>query len=324
LSGAVQLVDSDDVIVSIRKGAFWTVETAPLDVGPAFRTKCLDISNTVVLTSGTLFLDGGLDHLCDLLSTGGYAGTAQVSGPFDLAKQLVGFVCSDVTKTQDEQDGTHLQFLARSINLMSIATHGRTLVLFSNYAQMKEVASLCAPVLERHGIRALTQNGTSEREIALFRADTHSVLFGVRRFWSGVDFPGETLSQLIITTLGQQPPSSPEIAARKRRAYRAGDGAVREFWQFYSNLTRHALVQAFGRPIRSMTDIGTIVLLDDRPVRKHSKRCLLGQSWDWHAFEPTHDGYIEVVRSSLAHLGLSPELASRGLAIPQMTADLLE
>ena len=42
------------------------------------------------------------------------------------------------------------------------------------------------------------QDGPSYTEIELFRTIEHSVLFGVNRFWRGVDFPGYTCSQVIV------------------------------------------------------------------------------------------------------------------------------
>jgi ATP-dependent DNA helicase DinG len=47
-----------------------------------------------------------------------------------------------------------------------------------------------------------------------FKADRHSVLFGLDSFWQGVDVRGEALRNVIITRLPFAVPDEPVVAAR--------------------------------------------------------------------------------------------------------------
>lgn len=47
-----------------------------------------------------------------------------------------------------------------------------------------------------------------------FRKDVDSVLFGTDSFWTGVDVPGESLSNVIVTRLPFEVPDHPLVESR--------------------------------------------------------------------------------------------------------------
>ena len=91
-----------------------------------------------------------------------------------------------------------------------------------------------------------------------FRAIKESVLFGVDTFWYGVDFKGDTLTQVIITRIPYPSPNNPIQMARKRLI--SND----EYWKRYRYDTFIKLKQGIGRLIRSETDKGKVYILDSR------------------------------------------------------------
>jgi ATP-dependent DNA helicase DinG len=101
---------------------------------------------------------------------------------------------------------------------------------------------------------------------------SRGILLGTASFWEGVDVPGDPLRGLILQKLPFRVPTDPITAARMEAIERAGGDPFQEFMLPHAALR---LKQGFGRLVRSRTDRGAVVLLDDRIVRKRYGRYLL-------------------------------------------------
>ena len=141
---------------------------------------------------------------------------------------------------------------------------GRTLVLFSSYGDLEAISARVADEIRTDGYPLLLQqNGVPTAALCdEFRAIRESVLFGVDTFWYGVDFPGETLTQVIITRLPYPHPHDPLQVARRNLLPRE------EYWRRYRYESAIKLRQGIGRLIRSESDRGRIVILDARYRRR--------------------------------------------------------
>jgi ATP-dependent DNA helicase DinG len=104
------------------------------------------------------------------------------------------------------------------------------------------------------------------------RAAGNGILFGTDSFWTGIDVPGDALSQVIITRLPFEVPTHPVLEARTEWIRERGGNPFNEL------TLPDALIsfrQGIGRLIRTAKDRGVITLLDSRVVTKPYGRLFL-------------------------------------------------
>jgi ATP-dependent DNA helicase DinG len=243
-----------------RGGARSTfLQATPIDVSELLRDLVFDQIPTVVLTSATLTVQGGFEHLRRRL---GLTDTRELVVPshFQYGKQALLYLPPSMP---DPREPEFVDAAAKTIERVLRITHGRAFCLFTSYNHMRTLHDLLLPVLDF----PLLLHGTAPRNALLeeFRSTPNSVLFGTSSFWQGVDVQGEALSCVIIDRLPFAVPSDPVVQARMRAIEESGG---RPFFDYQVPEAVLTLKQGFGRLIRSLEDRGVLVLLDPRITRQ--------------------------------------------------------
>src|SRR5580658_3195671 len=242
-----------------KRGRGCFLQATPIDVSQFLAERLFHKVDTIVLTSATLAVSGGFEFVEKRLGVEN-ARTLVVPGHFDYRQQALLYVPQEMPEPRNP---AFTKAAANEVTRILGHSRGRAFVLFTSYQQMRLVYDVVSFEIE---YPTLLQ-GTAPRSALLdrFRSTPNCVLFATASFWQGVDVPGEQLSCVIIDKLPFAAPNDPVVNARIESIRKAGGNP---FYDYQIPQAAIALKQGFGRLIRSKSDRGVLVLLDNRITKQ--------------------------------------------------------
>lgn len=226
-----------------------------------------------------------LSFFMDTLGAGEEDYSVSVPSPF-AKEQLEVFVQPLSTRYQDRERSR--EAIARSIHHMVTSRSGNHLVFFPSYAYMSSVYEAFTDLVgeqgeessQLHVLVQTVQMPEEEREqfLAEFQAGRDGTLVGFAVmggiFSEGIDLVGERLTGVAVVGVGL-PQLGPERNLIKAYLEETGKNGY-EYAYVFPGMNK--VQQAGGRLIRSETDRGVLLLIDDRYLQPLYQR-LLPEEW---------------------------------------------
>jgi ATP-dependent DNA helicase DinG len=243
------------------------VRTVPLEFSDMLKERMWDMCPTVAM-SATLAIDGSFEFFQN--QTGlTEAETCRLPQVFDYVHHAAlylptpGRLPEPPQSAKARQAADYYNAVANELETILTATKGRALVLFSSRAEMEAVRER---VNERSDIPIYVQGSSGHADLSQqFKENTHSVLFGLRSFWTGFDAPGQTLSCVVLVRIPFEVPVEPAQVARNGLIESRGGNPFLE-WTLPNS--KQQIKQGAGRLLRRSDDRGIICILD---ARLHTK-----------------------------------------------------
>ena len=229
---------------------------------PADELSCaLDRAVASVMFSATLT---PTDYFADILGGGKKTVSVSFRSPFPEGNLCVAIVDKISTRYEDREK-SYKKILSCIAGTVS-AKSGNYIVFFPSYSYLSEVKKIFSEKYPKVKILEQTKNMShAEREefIASFKDDGKTriafcVLGG--SFSEGIDLPGDKLIGVICVGVGLPGLSSENNIIRDYYEEKSGCG----YDYAYTYPGMNAILQAVGRVIRTETDRGIAVLIDDR------------------------------------------------------------
>jgi ATP-dependent DNA helicase DinG len=191
----------------------------------------------------TLFLDKILSIRPSLLG--------KVYAPVFDKKQAEFITPMNLVDYRDEKYEKQLAHIAKTLVAKN---NGSALLLFTSIKRMRSIYDVLLAEDLPYTLLIPDENTSKLDLIHKFKKDVSSVLFGSYSFWEGIDVPGDSLTLIIIDKLPFETPT--ELSKALSEQFGG--------FQYQCYKTTLKLKQGIGRLIRSETDMGKIIICDNR------------------------------------------------------------
>jgi len=248
---------------------------SPIDMAAYFRENVFTPNRISVMTSATLSTNNNMDFFKKTIGAEEIDSDI-ISSPFDYGRQMKIHLYKSMPEPKQNKklipdelwtNTSYENALIEKIYECIALTKGGSLVLFTNNRILRKAFEELLERMMELDINLYAQNNgmPNNKILSQFRNDENSVLMGVDSFWMGVDIPGHSLRNVIVTKLPFEVPDHPVIEAKLEFIEEHGGNP---FFDYSLPTAILKLKQGVGRLIRNKTDEGIICILDSRIINK--------------------------------------------------------
>ena len=239
----------------------------PFDISDELNDNLFTKMDRMVFTSATLAVDNKFDYYKKSIGlmkeNRRKIDERIVKSPFDYEKQMKVYI------PEDALDPTNIEFLRDLEGFIEGViknTKGHCFLLFTSYSALNFLYNQLKSRFSEKEYTLIKQNDFPRHEmIEIFKNSKNPILFGTDSFWEGVDVQGEQLQSVIITKLPFKVPNDPVTEAIIENIRKNGQNPFNDY-QVPQAVIKFK--QGVGRLIRSKTDSGNIIILDNRIIKK--------------------------------------------------------
>ena len=243
--------------------------------------QCLDCGTAAIFFSATLL---PVNYYKNLLTGNLEDYAVYAKSPFDPANRLL-LVGTDVSSRYSRRGAAEYERMARYIHETVTVKTGNYLVFAPSYQVMEQVADRCVAYEDMECIRQESGMTEEEREAFLkeFEKERNHSLVGFcvmgGIFSEGIDLTEDRLIGALIIGTGLPQVCREREIVKEYFDKKGMDG----FAYAYQYPGMNKVLQAAGRVIRTESDRGMILLMDDRFATISYQR-LFPREWEQHAY----------------------------------------
>jgi ATP-dependent DNA helicase DinG len=249
-----------------EKGKWVKLKSKAVEVGGYMHHALFKRFPTVVQTSATLAIRGGgksnFEYVRREMGMNGIENISEivVDSPFDWEKQGLLVIPRSMPVYQYGDESWDLEVckhIEKTVNLVG----GRTLGLFSSKRMMEAAAE---HLRRKTGHTIYVQYEATNRELVdRFQRDVGSILLGTESFSEGVSIEGEACTCVVLDKIPFTPKNDPVMYGIEK-ALKARRSRQSSFDAYSLPEAIISFKQRVGRLIRTVNDVGVVVVLDKR------------------------------------------------------------
>ncbi|MDR2728987.1 MAG: hypothetical protein LBB56_07625, partial [Chitinispirillales bacterium] len=238
----------------------------PLDISTLLSQIWERCGGAVIFTSATLATQSSTEYFnraAGLNTFGDRTSSIILPSPYSANQMLFG----TIRECPEPDNPAFAPFVAEAIANVHSTLGKNILVLFTSNSMLNNVYTnlKSRTDVNRNNLLAQGLSGSRNAMLDQFKAQKGMILLGTDSFWEGIDVPGEACEVVIIPRLPFPVPTHPLTQALGQRMETLYGSS------FFAYSVPEAIIkfrQGAGRLIRSASDRGALIVLDNRIVTK--------------------------------------------------------
>lgn len=260
------LVPSENYCRSMKflESQGYLFSSSPIDVGRIVKDQLLATSGSVVFTSATLANGTGDTGARGIEWSTGYSyleperrfkGGTYLPSTYDYKSKTKIFLCDDGPSLYQSNFVEHV---INKIKPLIRKLNGKTLLLFSAKARFETAREILLKEFE--GQIPLFIQGMGTNVVEDYKRSNSGILLGMESFGEGIDIPGDALQFIFIDKI---PDLRMDLVINERRDFFEAQ-LGNEFTDYYLAHRTRSLHQKLGRLLRTESDYGGVIIVDNR------------------------------------------------------------